>query len=287
MKPIFKHRYIIQSQPFISALILTAILYLGGSISVLNNAIAAPQTWEVTPSLGKNQSDPTKELPAAVIKAVRQDLSRQINVPSEKLKIVKYSQETWADGCLGLAKPDEFCTQALVGGWRVVVSNGEKNWIYRTDLNGKVVRLEHDKMAINLFSSLAYTVSLENSANLQSDEIFRVTNSGGFAGRTYQTTLYKDGRVIQVLVNRNPTSTQPQIHKISPQQVEEFQQLLKQQQFDQFNQQNYPAPRGAADYITVTLTSPNATISYSDINQQLLPPALQQVIQAWNEIIQP
>ncbi|MGH2412285.1 MAG: hypothetical protein ACRDEA_01020 [Microcystaceae cyanobacterium] len=43
---------------------------------------------------------------------------------------------------MGIAQSGEMCTQALVEGWRVVVSDGQKNWIYRTDGEGRVIRLE-------------------------------------------------------------------------------------------------------------------------------------------------
>uniref|UniRef100_A0ACD5H0D3 Uncharacterized protein n=1 Tax=Desertifilum tharense IPPAS B-1220 TaxID=1781255 RepID=A0ACD5H0D3_9CYAN len=43
---------------------------------------------------------------------------------------------------MGLAEPREACTLAQVQGWRLVVSDGRTNWVYRTDLEGRVVRPE-------------------------------------------------------------------------------------------------------------------------------------------------
>jgi hypothetical protein len=60
--------------------------------------------------------------------------------------------------------------------------------------------------------------------------------------------------------------------------------LLDQEQFSQFNQLSYPVPNGAADYITVTLTSRDGTTRYADIAQNQLPEPLKDVIQAWNQI---
>ncbi len=50
--------------------------------------------------------------------------------------------KTWPDGCLGLAKPGEFCTQALVQGWRIILTDNQKTWVYRTDSSGANLRLE-------------------------------------------------------------------------------------------------------------------------------------------------
>ncbi|GBF78971.1 S-layer protein [Aphanothece sacrum FPU1] len=85
-----------------------------------------------------NQAKP----PITVLDAVTQDISKNTGIGVNQLKIQENEAKTWSDGCLGLAKPDEFCTQALVEGWRIVVSDGSKNWVYRTDGTGQNIRLE-------------------------------------------------------------------------------------------------------------------------------------------------
>ncbi|NJK61022.1 MAG: hypothetical protein HC918_13330 [Oscillatoriales cyanobacterium SM2_1_8] len=49
---------------------------------------------------------------------------------------------TWPNGCLGLGGPDELCTQALVPGWRVVLTDGQRTQVFRSDRTGRQVRLE-------------------------------------------------------------------------------------------------------------------------------------------------
>lgn len=82
------------------------------------------------------------EPPTTVINAVRQRVSNFTGIETSILEIKASEAETWPDGCLGLAKPDEFCTQALVEGWRIVVTDGSQTWVYRTDENGRAIRLE-------------------------------------------------------------------------------------------------------------------------------------------------
>ncbi len=104
--------------------------------------------------------------------------------------------------------------------------------------------------------------------------IFRAIAFGGFAGQTYETNLFEDGRVVRVLVNPDATTSQPQTKQISKQEVEQFKKLVKQE-FEQLNNLSYIAPSGAADYITVTLTSRDQyTTRYTDINQERLPSSL-------------
>jgi hypothetical protein len=115
-----------QISSFLSGLLCTSLLWLGVSVQA---GIAQP-----TP--------PKKALPAQVVTAVRQDLAKKTRIAPGLFKVKDSSAQTWHDGCLGLARPDEFCTMALVSGWQVVMSHGNKTWTYRTDSSGRAVRLE-------------------------------------------------------------------------------------------------------------------------------------------------
>lgn len=83
------------------------------------------------------------KIPPSVVNAVRQDLSRRTNIPIKELKFQQAKRQTWPNGCLGLASPDQFCTQALVEGWQVVMVYKNKTWVYRTDSQGRTLRIEN------------------------------------------------------------------------------------------------------------------------------------------------
>ena len=287
MKPICQLHYSkiswnqIGRSPIFSALILTAILSLSTTVVSLNTAIAAPNPG-ATSSQERPQSD---RLPPPVANVVRQDLSRRTGIAPGQLRITQSSRETWPNGCLGLAEPDQVCTQALVEGWRVVVSSGGKTWVYRTNATGSVVRLEP---GTNQTSDAGTPKPIKIPASelpppLSRDVIFRTISSGGITGRTYETVLMNDGRLMQFRLG-DGTDSERSDRRISPQQVRQFQQLLERQRLSQFDRLSYPAPSGAADFITVTLTSSSSTIRYADIVQNNLPQPLREVIQAWNQI---
>lgn len=84
------------------------------------------------------------QLTASAISMLRQDLSKQTAVAVEKLQLVEVTKEAWSDGCLGLPKPDEFCSQSLVDGWRVTFSDGSQRWSYHTDMSGQTYRLAQE-----------------------------------------------------------------------------------------------------------------------------------------------
>lgn len=71
-------------------------------------------------------------LPPSITDAVLQNASQRSGVPVTELEIIETEPQTWPNGCLGLAEPEEICTAALVDGWRVFVSDGNQTWIYRT-----------------------------------------------------------------------------------------------------------------------------------------------------------
>lgn len=134
----FNGCYILQPQQIALVVVLTSILCLGSGLMLVARAETVPPTANAASTVVKEQ----KPLPSAVAAAVRQDLSQKVNIPPEKLKITGYTQETWSNGCLDLPRPDELCSQALVEGWRITLSDGSQTWVYRTDRQGRVFRLE-------------------------------------------------------------------------------------------------------------------------------------------------
>jgi len=85
-----------------------------------------------------------------VASAVITEVSKQTGISTKNLKITQYSRQTWSNGCLGLSKPGEICTQALVEGWRIVVSGNNRTWVYRSNRNGRILRLESPKKSTSI-----------------------------------------------------------------------------------------------------------------------------------------
>lgn len=125
-----------------TALILTGLLSVASSLTLVKDATGASVNLSLERSnevLKDNVK--TNRLPRPVVNAVLRDLASRQGIFSSQLQIIDYNQQTWRNGCLELPQPDEICTQALVPGWRIVVSNGKQNWIYHTNNNGRSLRL--------------------------------------------------------------------------------------------------------------------------------------------------
>ena len=71
-------------------------------------------------------------------------------IPEEQISLSSVSAETWPDGCLGLGRPGEVCTEALVPGYRIRLAVDNKGftpgpdmwYVWRTDRTGTVWRSE-------------------------------------------------------------------------------------------------------------------------------------------------
>ncbi|PZV06432.1 MAG: hypothetical protein DCF22_23890 [Leptolyngbya sp.] len=92
----------------------------------------------------------TDSLPQSVAQKVRQSVSPQLSVPLRDIKIVSFTRQTWSDGWLGLGGAAESCLQAMVEGWRVEVTNGQQNWVYRTSETANAIRLEPQPLVVAL-----------------------------------------------------------------------------------------------------------------------------------------
>ncbi len=221
------------------------------------------------------------KLPASVKNAVLQAASRHLQQPISQLIISKAQQQTWKNGCLELANADEFCTQALVPGWRVVVGAVDQTLVYHTNQTGSALRL-NEKASNTTLAPVRIPVS-ELPPPLDRDIVFRQISSGGFAGRTYETVLLKDGQLIRVRIG-DANDSERSVRRVPVQQVQKFVRSLERSNFSKFQNLSYPAPSGAADYITYTLTSQEGTVQYNDISQNNLPKNLQTAVKAWNQI---
>ena len=91
---------------------------------------------------GEMLTSETNTLPPKVKSAVLNDVVKRTSKTVSAMKILEARSQEWSDGCLGLGKPDELCTQAITPGWQIVVTDGMRNWTYRTDNSGNIIRLE-------------------------------------------------------------------------------------------------------------------------------------------------
>ncbi|MEG3439138.1 hypothetical protein V0288_18575 [Pannus brasiliensis CCIBt3594] len=115
---------------------------MGGGTFGLTLVLAICLLFSGAPVLA---SAANRQPPAPVVAATRQAAGQRAGIPAERLQVRSATPRTWPDGCLGLPRPDELCTQALVEGWEIVLTDNGKTWTYRTDNTGRNTRLDPKK----------------------------------------------------------------------------------------------------------------------------------------------
>jgi hypothetical protein len=264
-----------------------AVITLASLLAVTPNFSVQAATLVQRPATLLAKSDHLlKQLPATVSAAVFKDITKSFGVQRSALKVVQAKAHTWPDGCLGLAEAGMMCTQALVPGWQVTVKSPRSRWVYRTNADGLVVKL--DQAASRLPDQALQPTRMTDRdlpPALTADTLFRVITSGGFTGQVRQTLLMQDGRVLQSRLNPDGTLSDPQTVRVDPQQLRNFQAVIAAAPMESFDRLNYPARPGGADFFTFTLTSRAGTVQYAETVKNQLPDRLKTIIQAWDEMV--
>ncbi|ABA20698.1 conserved hypothetical protein [Trichormus variabilis ATCC 29413] len=229
-------------------------------------------------------SNPSANLPTSIIDEVLADASNRsrTKIAVSSRNITQAERVVWSNGCLDL--DGGVCTFAQVPGWRVTVTIGRERFVYHTD-NNFLVKFNRAASTTtgNVNSGQPIPISeSELPPPLDRNVVFRSIASGGFTGRTYETILLNDGRLIRVQIG-DGNGSERSVRRLSRQELQQFQQLLQRYR-GEFNNLRYPAPRSSADFITYTLTSQEGTVEYNDISVNSVPTNLQAVITAWNQI---
>ncbi|HIK15717.1 MAG TPA: hypothetical protein IGS53_10600 [Leptolyngbyaceae cyanobacterium M33_DOE_097] len=129
-------------KPALVLMILTSLLTVSFSTTTAKISQAQLSFSTVAPRSQQLIARKPVRLPGSVKTAVFKRFAREFNVSTKKLRVVSFSQETWPDTCLGLAKPEQACGAMMVEGWRLLVSDGSLSRIYRTDRTGSYVDVE-------------------------------------------------------------------------------------------------------------------------------------------------
>ncbi|BAY81322.1 hypothetical protein NIES267_07980 [Calothrix parasitica NIES-267] len=233
--------------------------------------------------------DTTANLPQSVESAVLSDVRNRVSSIVSSRNIVEVEQKRWRNGCLGIVneRKRRYCFYRIVDGYRVTVKIGSELFVYHTDSRSRVILNETvSRIDGNQNQATVIPVRIPRSelpSPLTRGIVFRQISSGGFAGQTYETILFEDGRIMRYRMG-DMNDKSRSVRQASRQQVNNFQRLLQRQR-DEFRNMSYPASRGAADFITYTLTSRDGTVKFNDTSRNNLPQDLLTVVENWNQIL--
>ncbi|MGB3533447.1 MAG: hypothetical protein WBA13_08005 [Microcoleaceae cyanobacterium] len=90
----------------------------------------------------ESQKPTSQAISPVVVDAVFQQATEESGQPQSAFQIIDVRPNIWPDSCLGLAQPDDVCTQVLVPGWQITLSSGRTQQVYRTNQGGSQVQLD-------------------------------------------------------------------------------------------------------------------------------------------------
>lgn len=219
--------------------------------------------------------------------------SEQLQQPISNLSIGNIRAVTWEHECLGITESDTSCAQTTIPGFRAIVRNGPKEWVYHlsadgsqivrnitaSDSEGKVlVLLMNERVMDDLFNAIPKT---------DSQVIFQGLYRSLLSGYILTTTLTADGNVTTIHTSLGPdidVSSPYDQSQISSEDVATFQALLEQHNFSRFDQIGYHTEDSVAFEGTYVITGAGASVELSHWETSELPEDLQPIVEAWEKI---
>jgi hypothetical protein len=103
-------------------------------------AACSPQAQ--VPSTQQIPTVVAQALPPEVAQNIQNQISQLLGVPLESIQVQTVEKKEWPDGCLGLGKSGEVCTQAVTPGWLLAFSINGTTYRFRANDTGTTVRQE-------------------------------------------------------------------------------------------------------------------------------------------------
>jgi hypothetical protein len=265
--------------------ICTMAIVSGWRIEVSDNL----QTWFYrTDRTGKTlrlENPDRSVLPQPVASKLIQQVARETNIPSRKLRITEVRAKTY-DGCLGIYRPTLACTKIAIKGWQSIVTSPDRTYIYHLSQNA-------DRIVQNVTASGAkrkINVSFGRFgeiAPLANNEVFSSSTSGDMTGRMSRIVLTQDGKITRYQSSPTARFAPVVIKTLSIDRLNAFKKTLDNRQFLNLNGLTYLTSAALADYPTTTYQSQSTTTQFIDLEQKNLPRSLQQSISTWESLITP
>lgn len=124
-----------------TGIFLTIVIICAMGI-ILYGMVAKDQILKGGPSTLSTQSGSSSkgETESPAIAAVKADIVHEASLDSTgEVSVISAYRKQWPDGCLGLGK-DELCTESVVPGYEITLLAGGKNYTYRTNEDGSLLR---------------------------------------------------------------------------------------------------------------------------------------------------
>ncbi len=224
-------------------------------------------------------------LPQPVASKLVQQMSQDTKIPSGKLRITEVKTKTY-DGCLGIYRPNQLCTQVAFQGWQVLLASPDRTYVYHLSQNAE--RIAQNVAASGAKRKINVTVeTFGEIVPLNDNEVFSSSIFGDLTGRMLRVVLTEDGKITRYQSSPTAKFAPVVIKKLSIDRLNAFKKTLASRQFSNLNGLSYLTNVVLGDYPTTTYQSQGAATQFIDLEKPSLPKSLQQSIASWDALIAP
>lgn len=85
----------------------------------------------------------TGEVPQDLLQQMVDDLSERLDVSADAISVERAEEVVWRNGSLGCPQPGQMYTQALIPGYRVILSAGDQMHDYHANDSGYFFHCEN------------------------------------------------------------------------------------------------------------------------------------------------
>jgi hypothetical protein len=223
-----------------------------------------------------------RELSPKAAQILLQRVAQDQRLAPSQLKITAVTPATF-DGCLGIYRPNQFCTMIAWFGWKVAVTSPQRSYVYHLTQDAA-------QIAYNATASGAQTpirvafAGMEDTSFLEPQVIFQSSAPGTARDSTLIMTLYEDGRVMEWLTAPYIKSA-PNLRKtLKPEQIAAFKLALENRRFPNLNGVSYLSS-GIVPVKPTIYEGVYGTTQFARSEKNRLPRSLQQTITTWENLV--
>ncbi|MBK8031944.1 MAG: hypothetical protein IPK17_21180 [Chloroflexi bacterium] len=78
---------------------------------------------------------------ASLVGIAQREIAQELDLPQQRVQLVEVLAVTWTDSALNCPLPEQTATPMEVGGYRILLEAGEREYVFHTDFD-RVVRCD-------------------------------------------------------------------------------------------------------------------------------------------------
>jgi hypothetical protein len=223
-----------------------------------------------------------RELSPKAAQILLQRVAQDQRLSPSQLTITAVTSATF-DGCLGIYRPNQFCTMIAFLGWKVAVTSPQRTYVYHLTQDAAQIAYNATASGAQLPIRVSFA-GMDDQSFLEPQVIFQSSAPGRAIDSTLTITLYEDGKVTEWLTAPYIKSAPILRKTLKPEQIAAFKLALENRRFYNLNGVNYLSA-GIVPVKPTTYAGSYGNTQFARSEKTRLPRSLQQVITTWENLV--